>query len=191
MSRRAAPEVRRGLRRVAGYTLIEVLVAMLVLSFGTLALARTLARAGDAELEAVQRTQALALAQDMVDRINLNRRNAAAYVGEYVPGATREECEVDAAATVDAVKVVERDRCQWTNLLAGASVLDGDRAIGAPMAARGCITNPEPNVYLVAVAWQGLVPTAAPLSDCGAGEFDREANRRVFSTIVQIATLGV
>jgi hypothetical protein len=35
------------------------------------------------------------------------------------------------------------------------------------------------------------VPTAAPLSPCGQDTFDKEANRRVFSTIVQIATLGL
>jgi hypothetical protein len=33
-------------------------------------------------------------------------------------------------------------------------------------------------------------PTAAPNSDCGENAFDREENRRVFSTVVQIATLG-
>jgi type IV pilus assembly protein PilV len=178
-------------RRSRGYTLIEVLVAFLVLSFGTLALARMLARAGDAELEAVQRTQAMALAQDMVDRINLNRGRAADYVGSYVPGAAPEECEIDAAAAANPEKTVERDRCQWTNLLQGAAVVDGNRSIGAPIGARGCITSPAPNLYLVAVAWQGLVPTAAPPSDCGADAFDREENRRVFSTIVQIATLNL
>jgi type IV pilus assembly protein PilV len=48
-----------------------------------------------------------------------------------------------------------------------------------------------PNVYVVAIAWQGVTPTEAPDNECGAGEFDREANRRVYSTVVQIATLGV
>ena len=175
--------------RSRGYTLVEVLVALLVLAFGTLALARMLARAGDAELEAVQRTQAMALAQDMVDRINLNRLRAADYLGEYVPGSAPEDCEVDADASADPQRTVARDRCQWTNLLQGAAIVDGGRSIGAPIAARGCITSPGPNLYLVAVAWQGIVPTAPPPSECGVDAFDREANRRVFSTIVQIATL--
>ncbi|HET9337590.1 MAG TPA: type IV pilus modification protein PilV [Casimicrobiaceae bacterium] len=177
--------------RTHGYTLIEVLIALVVLTFGTLALARMLARAGDAELEAVQRTQAMALAQDMVDRINLNRVRAADYIGTYVPGADAEECEVGPDAQADPAKTVLRDRCQWTNLLQGAAVVDGGRSIGAPIAARGCITSPTPNVYLVAVAWQGIVPTAPPPSDCGVDAFDREANRRVFSTVVQIATLSL
>jgi len=42
----------------------------------------------------------------------------------------------------------------------------------------------------VAVAWQGVLATEAPDSACGANAFDAEANRRVFSTVIQVATLG-
>lgn len=168
-----------------GFTLVEVLVAVVVLAFGLLSLARVLARAGEAEVEAVQRTQAMTLAQDMVDRINLNRANAAAYVGDYTPGDGLEDCRADPTAPQ-----VQRDRCQWTNLLAGALVLDQGRPVGAPLGARGCVAATAPNVYVVAVAWQGITPTEAPDNECGAGAFDRPENRRVFSTVVQIATLG-
>jgi hypothetical protein len=68
--------------------------------------------------------------------------------------------------------------------------MDGTRPTGAPMAAHGCIESPEPNIYVVAVAWQGMVETGAPLSACGNGDYSVESKRRVFSTIVQIATLG-
>jgi type IV pilus assembly protein PilV len=167
-----------------GFTLIEVLVALVVLAFGVLALARLIARAGESEIEAIQRTQAITLAQDMVDRINLNRRNAAQYVGDYIPAYVT-DC-------TPAVTVYDRDRCQWTNQLMGTLVVDGTRPIGAPIAARGCVTNPEPNVYIVAVAWQGIVPTAAPDNLCGENAFDLESKglRRAFTMLVQIATLG-
>jgi len=173
--------------RIDGFTLIEVLVALVVLAFGVLSLARLLARAGEAEIEAVQRTQAMALVQDMVDRINLNRRNANQYVGEYVAGAGGAQCQ---NAADPAIPVVVRDRCEWTNLLQGGLVVDEGRPIGAPLRARGCVTNPAPNVYVVSIAWQGVVPTEAPDNTCGEGAYDREANRRVFSTVTQIATLG-
>ena len=171
-------------RRAQGFTLVEVLVALVLLAFGVLSLARLLARAGETELEAVQRTQAMALAQDIVDRINSNRANALQYVGDYVPSGQLQDC------AGDGVAIVDRDRCQWTNQLAGALVLDENRPIGAPLGARGCIVATAPNVYVIAIAWQGINPTEAPDNDCGSGAFDREANRRVYSTVVQIATLG-
>ena len=170
---------RRGDR---GFTLIEVLIALVILAFGLLSLARVQARASLTEVEARQRTQAMALVQDMVDRINLNRKNAAAYVGDYAGLA--------ASSCAGQPTQIARDMCEWGDLLAGAETMDGARLTGAPMAAQGCITNPEPNVYVVAVAWQGLVETDAPQGPCGSGDFNSEAARRVFSTVVQIATLG-
>lgn len=166
-----------------GFTLLEVLIALVVLAFGLLSLARGIGRASQEEMEAWQRSQGMLLAQEMADRIGNNQKQAALYVGEYVPAATAEDCTA-------APSQVARDACEWRNRLLGDDVRDGDATIGAPLGARGCVTNPAPNLYLVAVAWQGVVPTEAPDSACGAGAFDREENRRVFSTVLQIATLG-
>ena len=170
-------------RRVAGFTLLEVLIAMIVLAFGLLSLARAIGRSSQEQMEAYQRTQAMALVQEMADRINDNRKQAVQYVGDYTPDGPPEDCEA-------APSRVARDQCEWRNRLRGIDTLDAERTIGAPIGARGCVTSPAPNVYLVAVAWQGVLPTAAPDSICGAGAFDREENRRVHATIVQIALLG-
>jgi type IV pilus assembly protein PilV len=166
-----------------GFTLLEILIALVVLAFGMLALARGIGRASQEEMEAWQRSQAMLLAQEMADRINNNQKQALLYVGEYTPGRGAEDCAA-------APSQVERDACEWRNRLLGDDMRDGAATIGAPMGARGCVTSPAPNVYLVAVAWQGVLPTEAPDSACGAGVFDREENRRVFSTVLQIATLG-
>lgn len=173
------------LRRERGFTLIEVLIAVFVLAFGMLSLARLLARSSAGEFEAVQRTQAMAIAQDAVDRISLNRKNAAEYVGDYIAYGPVEDCTDPTLATQ-----VARDQCSLRNLLRGATTYEGPKTIGAPMAARACITVAEPNVYVVAIAWQGMVKTGAPDSVCGQGAFDDELNRRVYSTVIQIATLG-
>jgi type IV pilus assembly protein PilV len=170
-----------------GFTLIEVLIALVVLAFGMLALARSLGRSAQEELEAQQRAQAMTLAAEMASRIGNNPKQAALYVGDYVPAGPVENC-----AALNPAAVVENDQCEWRNRLRGADMFDGDRGIGSPIAARGCVINTAPNLYVVAIAWQGVLPTVAADSPCGAGQFgDNERTRRVYSTTFQIATLGV
>ena len=174
----------------AGFTLIDVLISVFILAFGMLALARVMAQSSLSEVEASQRSQAMMLVQDMSERINLNRKHAALYVGSYSatwrPGGAA-DCSAMTGATKDACEW-QNDAYEWQNLLAGSTTLDGTSAIGAPIAARGCVISPATNIYVIAVAWQGLVPTTGSDSACGTNAFV-EKNRRVFSTVVQIATL--
>ena len=64
---RTAPTRRRAGR---GFTLLDVLIVLVVLAFGMLALARTIGRASQEEMEAYQRTQAMTVASELVDRID-------------------------------------------------------------------------------------------------------------------------
>ena len=176
-------------RNAKGFTLIEVLVSLVILAFGMLALARAMGSASLDELESFQRAQAMVITQDIVERINANRKQALQYVGTYpseMNALVASECTAEPT-------VLGRDQCEFRNRLLGNDTLDGTRPIGAPMASRACITETAPgsNLYIVAIAWQGVKPTAAPDSTCGEDAFDREENRRVFSTVVQIATLGL
>jgi type IV pilus assembly protein PilV len=169
-----------------GFTLIEILIALVVLAFGMLALARVIGRSAQEELEAYQRSQAMTLALEMADRITNNPKQAALYVEDYVPVGPAEDC----TALPDPADLVAHDKCEWRNRLRGVDTLTSGRGIGAPIAAQGCVINTAPNIYTVAVAWQGVVPTAAADSACAADAFGDEKLRRVFSTVFQIATLG-
>jgi type IV pilus assembly protein PilV len=89
-----------------GFTLIESLVALVVLSVGLLGAAATLLRSLGAHDEALRRATALALARDAADRIRANGLGRAAYDtrGSSIPGG---DC---AAAACDAATRAALDR---------------------------------------------------------------------------------
>ena len=145
-------------RHECGVTMLEVLITIVIVVFGLLGLAGLQARMQAAELESYQRTQALVLLQDMVDRITTNRKNAVQYVTAGVGTGTAE-------ADCTLLNGHQRDLCEWSNALLGASEKSGGVKVGAMIGARGCITNPvaaPPREFVIAIAWQGLTPTTTP-----------------------------
>ena len=82
------------LSKQRGFTMLEILVSLLLIVFGLLGMLGLQAQATVAEFESYQRGQALVLAQDMVDRINANRKNAASYVTASALGTSSQDCSV-------------------------------------------------------------------------------------------------
>lgn len=85
LRRTAAHPGRHPLRRTRGSSLMEVLVALLIMSAGLLGLVALQARTLHASVEAVQRMQAVMLAQQMLDLMRVDRR--AASLGAYDTGS--------------------------------------------------------------------------------------------------------
>lgn len=99
----------------AGIALIEVLVAVLVLAVGLLGMAAMQVQSIQMTNGAEQRTQAVLLTADMMDRIRANRTNAANYNGISVdPSVTA--CATD-YAPVAASAVSANDITEWSNLI--------------------------------------------------------------------------
>jgi type IV pilus assembly protein PilV len=84
-------------RRNNGFTLIEVLIALLVLSFGLLGLAMLQATGLRFNNDSYMRTQATILAYDLIDRIRANK--AASDAGYYCITTTGSTCTTTAAAS--------------------------------------------------------------------------------------------
>ncbi|HUQ75070.1 MAG TPA: type IV pilus modification protein PilV [Burkholderiales bacterium] len=151
-------------RRQRGVTMLEVLIAIFILTLGLLGSAGIQSQMQMAEVEAYQRAQAIVILRDMVDRVNANRKNAASYVTGSPLGTAAADCT--ALTTVAA-----KDLCEWNNALYGTAETKGGQTLGAMNTARGCITNPVttmPREVVVAVAWQGVRPTLAPAATgCG------------------------
>lgn len=167
-----------------GVALIEALIAMLIVAFGVLGLVGLQAKTTVANLEGYQRSQALILVNDMAERINLNRANALSYVGNNIGATNPGDC------TVSSLSMAQKDLCEWASLIRGAAETQGSTQVGAMLNARGCITNPASNQYLLALAWQGVQASAAPVNTCGKDAYSGEDMRRVVTVVVQIANLS-
>ena len=86
------------IRHLDGFTLLEVLVALLILSIGLLGLAALQANTLKINHGALQRTQAIFLTYDMMDRLRANRTAALAGQCDIAMGATlggTDLCDVD------------------------------------------------------------------------------------------------
>jgi type IV pilus assembly protein PilV len=194
---------RTPFRRMSGFSMVEVLVTIVILTFGLLGLAGLQIRMQTAEMESYQRSQALVLVEDMAERLKLANPVTTVGFTSYVSATTfgtdddsqPEDCK-------DAALGAPRDQCEWSYALKGSGEqLDGSN-IGAMIGARGCIQevqalNPTigvctPGIYRVTVAWQGLNATSAPpvTITCGKDEYGNENLRRVVSALVTIGLPG-
>ena len=90
------------IRKARGFTLLEVLIALLILSFGLLGLAALQAYSVKANQSAHFRSQATALANMMMDNIRANRANLGSYYDnsyvEYTGDCDAASTETDTAA---------------------------------------------------------------------------------------------
>ena len=179
-----------------GTSLVEILVTLVILAFGLLGVAALQTKIGVAEMESYQRAQALLALSQITERMNANPTQAAAYVTAGAVGTG----DSQPASCTGIAPGPNQDLCEWSNALKGAAEQSsGGTNTGAMQGARGCITqlqapNPALGVctagqYQVAVAWQGLVPTATPTLACGTGLYGGiDSYRRVVATTVWIPT---
>jgi type IV pilus assembly protein PilV len=112
------PRSRAG---VAGFTLIEVLVALIVLSIGLLGLAALQIQSIKHNTDAYFRTQATLLAYDIIDRMRANSAAVSAGIYEVsAPPATEVTCGEDAAGCGSAAELAAYDLTRWYQALDAA-----------------------------------------------------------------------
>lgn len=192
-----------------GSSLIEVLVTLVILMVGLLGLVGLMVQSQRAQMESYQRVQALVVLQDMVNRININRKAAACYaIATATSGAplgtgysgTPIDCTT-ADTTAEQKVQAKLDLLEWSNLLKGSAEKSGGSDVGAMLGARGCVTVVDavplaplvaPNkLYdvVVSVVWQGNGKTVAPTAvGCGVGLYGDDAQRRAVTIPIRIMT---
>lgn len=168
--------IKRNIQR--GFSLIELLVAVVVFSVGLLAVAGLQTVSKRANFEGLQRTVASQIAYGLLEDIRSNGNGvdvylASADLGGGIAGAEPVPNCGTVAAECNAAQKAAHDLWFWEN------VLDGNQEIGVEGAAGGilsptiCITGPAgggAGIYIVTVAWQGTVAMTSTNPDtCGAG----------------------
>lgn len=140
--RGAAP--REYVASTRGFTLVEVLVALVVLAVGMLGMAVLLFEGLQGSRSALERTQALNLASDIAERMRANRAAGRAYdTADGTPDPRLDAACEDAASACAAPAMAGNDLRRWLDAVA-ATLPEGrgDVAI-EPLAAsahRGRIT---------------------------------------------------
>lgn len=112
-----------------GFTLVEVLVALLVLSVGLLGLAILLVEGLHSSRSALEHTQAVNLAADMAERMRANRVAGWAYdTAEGTPDPRLDAACEDAVGPCDPRALAGHDLRRWLDAVA-AALPDGRGAI--------------------------------------------------------------
>lgn len=201
--------------RQAGFNMLEILFSLLIVTTGLLGLAGTQVVAQRAEQESYQRAQAIVLMNDIVDRINTNRKAAICYNittnsasgTSYLGAAGAAKYDIASyscpalATNPAAVSRAQLDLRFIDQMLLGAGETIAGNQVGAMLGARTCIGfDTVSQSYTVAVAWQGATSTFSPASwpaannpaiarNCALNLYGTDTQRRVVWTTIMVASL--
>jgi type IV pilus assembly protein PilV len=162
-----------------GFSLVEVLVALIVLSVGMLGVAVLFVESIRTSRSAVLRTHAVNLVSDMADRIRANAGARDAYdINEYGGTPALWHCapseETSTGQNCDAPQLAEDDLALWLQAVRNTlPVTDHDSPMATvqyfPPAGAG-----QPERYRIRVAWQE--PTSSPEQTAGAESYSYQSD---------------
>ncbi len=181
--------------KLRGFSLLELLIALIVFSIGLLAIAGLQTVSKQANYEAIQRTTAAQVANGLLEDMRTNGNGidiyaAAPQLGGGVIG-TEPVPNCRDGSECNAAQKAAHDLWFWEQ------VLDGNLETNAGIAAGGlvlpalCVTSPGgggAGVYTVTIVWRGTASISSTVADpCGAASGNYGAQNE-FRRIVQIPT---
>jgi len=179
-------------RKLNGFSLLELLIALVVFSIGLLAIAGLQTVAKQANFEAVQRTTAAQVANGLLEDMRTNGNGIDIYAGapdlgggaagaEPVPNC-RDGNECNAA------QKAAHDLWFWEQVLDGNLETNGGIGAGGLVLPTLCMTGPVgggAGVYTVTIVWRGTASITSNVANpCGAASGNYGAQnefRRVLS----------
>lgn len=167
----AAPE---SIGRGCGFTLFEVLIAFFIISIGLVGVVSLQAFSKAAQHQAIQRSRAVTLSDQMLEMIRGNPRGVAGYnIGANAVGGgsiADQPTPNCITAACDPNEMAAHDLWSWEQSLDGAGVTaaDGGGTSAGLIQPRGCIVftpdtangKARTGIVDVVIQWRGLQETA-------------------------------
>ncbi|MCL1087601.1 type IV pilus modification protein PilV [Shewanella glacialipiscicola] len=177
-----------------GFSLIEVLVALVILVIGLIGIFNLHIVAKRGSFESFQQTQASYYANDMINRIKLNRTEMSKYHDTYSSVTSSPSPICQGANLCTPSQLVLADKYEWKQAIFGETEKVAGKAVGGLDTPTGCVKiwrekviNPATGKYeeigeltrevTVTISWQGISSTSDAGGDCGTAS----TRRRVYS----------
>jgi type IV pilus assembly protein PilV len=200
--------------RQRGFSMMEVLITMIIILVGLLGIVALQAKATQAEQESYQRTQALIMLSDIVNRMNVNRATVSCFA--FTTNTTNGTPFIGAAGTGHLGTPSCSASTATYNTMANNSINELDNLLkgtaerldiggttenaGSMLGARACISYdaatelgspviPGTGLYTVIVSWQAMADMITPTLNCANGLYGAETKRRAVSTSLRLAEL--
>jgi type IV pilus assembly protein PilV len=202
----------------AGFSVIEVMMTIVIVSVGIMGLAGLQAQMIVAEMESFDRAQAVTYLDDMASRINASRRPIEEYIiaTTATPALPVPATAIDpnsyiiavnapaGAGTLDddtpcGITAAPADQiCQWANLLRGTTErlsAGSEQTTSINLQMRGCIEllSTTPVQYRISVTWRGRSRGFTPAAlTCASAVYGAGTSglRRIVSTNVILPNLS-
>ena len=169
---------------VKGFSLIEVLVALVILTIGLIGIFNLHLVAKQGSYESFQQTQAAYIAHDMVNRIKLNSSELKNYYGTFTGKVSDPPHSCNASVPCTPGQIKTWDLYQLQNQLVGVSEKKGTANVGGLDSAVACIGPDANNILNIVLTWRGIRKLSdgatnqnAFVKACGT----KSDRRRVFS----------
>ncbi|QSX41646.1 type IV pilus modification protein PilV [Shewanella cyperi] len=173
-----------------GFSLIEVMVSLVILVIGLIGIFNLHTVAKQSNFESFQQTHATYYANDIINRMRLNRTQLAGYAGTYNGSSSAPAKPCIGTATVCTLsETKDWDLYQWQQLFLGAAEISGGKKVGGLDTPIACI-GVAGNDVTVVITWRGIrtVSDAVDTSTTGlAATCGTKSDRRrvyVINTVI-------
>lgn len=178
-----------------GFSLIELLIALIVFSVGLLAVAGLQTVSKQSNFEALQRTAASQIAHGLLEDMRVNGDAINVYLagGEMGGGSRGAEPAPNCSGTAicNSAQKASLDLWFWEQMLDGNLEMSGNTGAGGLVMPTMCVDGPAfggAGIYTVTIAWRGSASLSnGNVSACGTAGGDYGANNE-FRRIMQIPT---